>query len=136
MTAEVFADGYTAGSLIFSGVEEDGLHHVDLSHFHFNDKISNMKVTAGVEVEVHADYGKSSSHSKGVSFEDMVSLTIPGIDPKKPGSNKVKASIIIEFGKMEADAVRKWHNIRTGAIIEDRGRIKFNKANKTRVEVH
>lgn len=213
MTVEVFADGFDKGSLIFSGNHEGDLTHIDLSEFDYNDKISNMKVTAddwelagialengtlieskeerravtielhnnakdgepavmrqlvstqfaeetsedwgiggsvtvsasvmggyeaagakvevtaGMEVEVHADYGQSKTTSKEIGLESEVSV------PVDPMSSR-KASLIVEVGKMDFDAVRKWRNKRTGAIIEEKGHLRSNKAGQTRIEVH
>ena len=44
--------------------------------------------------------------------------------------------MIVEEGRMEGIAVRKWRNLRNNVIIEQRGKISAKRANKATVEVH
>ena len=88
-----------------------------------------FKVKGELEVTASANFGETKSTSKTVSFDDIVSVQIEGY-------GKAKASMIIEYGAMEAIAVRKWRSKRNNTIIEDRGLIKFDVANRTRIEVH
>lgn len=89
----------------------------------------NAKWSGEIEVSVSGGYGESKSTTKTKSFEQSVAAEVEGF-------GKVKASMIVEQGTMEADAVRKWRNKRTNYIIEQKGRVKFNYAMKTRVEIH
>ncbi len=91
--------------------------------------IGPVEVTTGVEVEVHAGFGQSKSTSKEVNFESEAAVTIDG-------HGTAKASLIVEMGKMTCDAIRKWRNKRTGVIIEEHGKMSFDRAYRARVEVH
>ena len=87
------------------------------------------KVTGEVEVSLSGGYGENKSTTKSKGFVDTASVEINGF-------GRAKASMIIETGRMEADAIRKWRNVRNNAIIEQKGRISASWANKARVEVH
>ena len=88
-----------------------------------------FKVTGELEVSVSGGYGESKSTTKTRSFTDVASIEIEGY-------GKAKASLIVEQGRMEGIAVRKWRNTRNNVIIEQRGKISANRANKVTVEVH
>ena len=95
----------------------------------FEAETLGIKVTGEVSIEASAGYGQTESSSKAVEFTDVASVEIAGY-------GKAKVSMIIEYGSMECIAVRKWRNVRNNAIIEERGKIKFDVANKATVEVH
>ena len=87
------------------------------------------KVTGELEVSLSGGYGESKLSSNTRSFTDIASIEIDGF-------GKAKASMIVEEGRMEGIAVRKWRNKRNNVIIEQRGKISAKRANKARVEVH
>ena len=87
------------------------------------------KATGGIEVSFSAGYGESESKTETSRTLDSVSVTVPPMSTRK-------ISIYVEYGKMEADAVRKLRNRRTGAFIEQTGKITIDYASKTEAEVH
>ena len=91
--------------------------------------IGAVKTTAGVEVEISGGYGESASKTDTSEIHDSVTVEVAGF-------GTAKASMIIEYGKMVAKAIRKWRNIETGYIIEEHGTIELKRASRTRIEVH
>ena len=87
------------------------------------------KVSGEVSVSVSGGYGESKTTAKTRTFSDIASVSVEGF-------GKAKASMIVEQGRMEGIAVRKWRNTRNNVIIEQRGKISAKRANKARVEVH
>ena len=87
------------------------------------------KVSGEIEVSVSGGYGESIASSKSKTFTDSVEVEVEGY-------GNAKATMFIEWGKLEGFAVRKWRNKRNNAIIEQKGKITMNKANRARVEVH
>ena len=87
------------------------------------------KVSGSVEVSVSGGYGESKTSAVERSITDIATVEVEGY-------GNAKASLIIEEGRMEGIAVRKWRNKRNNVIIEQRGRISANRANKARVEIH
>ena len=88
-----------------------------------------FKVTGELEVSVSGGYGENKSTAKTRSFTDIASVEVAGL-------GKAKASMIVEEGRMEGIAVRKWRNKRNNVIIEQRGKISAKRSNKARVEIH
>ena len=88
-----------------------------------------FKVTGELEVSVSGGYGESKSTATERGFTDIASVEIEGY-------GKAKASMIVEEGRMEGIAVHKWRNTRNNVIIEQRGKISANRANKVMVEIH
>ena len=95
--------------------------------FQFGPEVSQGSV--GIEVTVSGGYGETKTKTTAREVTDEVKATVEG-------KGIVKGSIMIERGIMTADAIRKWRNKRTGDIIEEHGKIKLERASKTRVEVH
>ena len=88
------------------------------------------KFSGEVEVTVSGGYGESKTSTKQRQITDMASVEINGF-------GKAKASLIVEEGRMEGIAVRKWRNTRNNVIIEQRGKISANRARtKSQVEIH
>ena len=87
------------------------------------------KFSGEVEVTVSGGYGESKTSTKQRQITDMASVEINGF-------GKAKASLIVEEGRMEGIAVRKWRNTRNNVIIEQRGKISAKRANKSQVEIH
>ena len=88
-----------------------------------------VKVTGELEVSVSGGYGESKSTTTERAFTDIAGAEIEGY-------GKAKVSMIVEEGRMEGIAVRKWRNTRNNVIIEQRGKISANRANKVMVEIH
>ena len=95
----------------------------------FEAGTETIKAVGGVSVSVSGGYGEEKSTSKSKGFTDIGSVELDGF-------GKAKLSMIIEIGKMEADAIRKWRNKRNNAIIEQHGKISASWANKARLEIH
>ena len=87
------------------------------------------KATVGVEVSFSAGYGKSQSKTESTRTMESVTANVP------PETTR-KISMWAERGKMEADAIRKLRNTRTGAILEQTGKITIDYATKTVAEIH
>lgn len=86
------------------------------------------KVTGGIEVSFSGNYGESKSTSKTRTITDTASVEIEGY-------GRAKASMIVEVGRIEGIAVRKWRNKRTNAIISQRGAFKCERGGKATIEV-
>ena len=87
------------------------------------------KVSAELSVEVSGGYGESKTKTKSRSVTYMVSAQLP------PWS-VANGSMIVEEGELEGDLIRKWRNLRTGTIIEEKGRIKIKNGARARGEIH
>lgn len=87
------------------------------------------KASIGVEVSFSAGYGQSDSKTESTRTMDAVTAEVPPMNTRK-------VSIYVDYGKMEADAIRKLRNKRSGAIIEQTGKITIDYATKTESEVH
>ena len=88
-----------------------------------------VTVTGELEVEVSGGYGESATKNSSKTITDTVGAELDGW-----GSAKV--STIIEYGKMTANAVRKWRNTRNNVIIEEEGAISFSWANDAQHEIN
>ena len=88
-----------------------------------------FKVTGEMEVSISGGYGETKATTKKRSFTDIATVEVVGF-------GKAKASMIVEEGRMEGIAVRKWRNKRSNVIIEQRGKISAKTANKVTVEIH
>ena len=87
------------------------------------------KATGNIEISAEVAFGKSQTKTEQVDITETVEA------PVAPEST-VKISVWVERGKMIADAIRKLRNIRTGAIVEQKGSITIDHATKTVAEVH
>ena len=87
-----------------------------------------LTVTGELELEVSGGYGESKTTGKERSITDIASIEIEGY-------GNAKASLIVEEGRMEGIAVRKWRNTRNNVIITQEGKISAKRANKSQVEV-
>lgn len=86
------------------------------------------KVTGEIEVSFSGNYGESKSTTKTRTITDTASVEIEGY-------GRAKASMIVEVGRIEGIAVRKWRNKRTNAIIEQRGAFSCERGGKATIEV-
>ena len=87
------------------------------------------KATGEIEISFSAGYGESESKTE-------ISRTMDSVTAEVPPMSTRKISIYVEYGKMEADAIRKLRNRRTGMIIEQTGKITIDYASKTEAEIH
>ncbi len=94
------------------------------AEFQFGPEVSQG--TVGVEVSVEGGYGENESKT------DSREVT-RGIEVELPPDGAADATLMIKQGKMTADIVRKWKNMRTGAMTETRGKVTIKKAGETRV---
>ena len=88
-----------------------------------------VKVTGNLEVEISGSYGGNKSTETSRTYEDEVSVEIEG-------RGAASISSIVEYGKLEAEAIRKWRNKRTGKIIEETGKITVEDGSRAQHEVH
>lgn len=95
----------------------------------FEAETMGIKVTGEMEVEVSGGYGEAKSKSDSKTITDTVGVNLPG-------GGIAKVSTTIEYGKMTADAIRKWKNMRNGAIIEEKGKIICSWANDASHEIN
>ena len=95
----------------------------------FEAGTDTLKATGEISVEVGGGYGEARTDTKSREVTDVVSANVA------PG-DRVEGSIMIERGILHGDIVRKWRNIRTGYIIESRGKIRIKNAEQTRAEIH
>lgn len=94
----------------------------------FEAQAMNITVTGELEVTAKAGYGETKSHGESKTVTDTVQAEVEGY-------GRVKISTIIVYGKMVADAIKKWRNKRTDAVIEQKGRIICNWSNDAKHEV-
>ena len=87
------------------------------------------KATGNIEISFAAAWGGSQTETETVRIMESVTATVPPMSTRK-------ISVWLERGKMEADAIRKLRNVRTGSIIEQNGKITVDYATKTVAEVH
>lgn len=87
------------------------------------------KASVGVEVSFSAGYGGSHSETETTRTMDAVTVNVPPMSTRK-------VSMFVDYGRMEADAVRKLRNKRSGVIVEQTGKITIDYATKTEAEVH
>ena len=87
------------------------------------------KATGNLEISAEVAFGKSQIKTEQVDITETVEA------PVSPEST-VKISMWAERGKMIAEAIRKFRNKRSGAIIEQEGEIIIDHATRTLAEVH
>lgn len=90
---------------------------------------AKVETEAGVEVEIHADYGKSKTTATEKHWEAT-------LDVSRETVGTIEASLIVERGEMRFDAERKFRNKTTGAIITDVGKVTYKHGVSARAEVH
>ena len=95
----------------------------------FEAGTETVKATGEVEVSFSGSYGESKTKTEAHGFSDIATVELDGY-------GNAKVSMIVEYGEIEGIAVRKWRNKRNNVIIEQRGKFKCKKGNRTRIEIH
>ena len=83
----------------------------------------------GLTLELAAGYGQNQSKSKGESFDVQVTMNVPAHSSKS-------ATIIVSYGTLKGNAVRKWRNKRTGQVIEETGTVFSSRGYKAEVQTN